>query len=1781
MNTLPFINKLLLSLRSSVTVMLTALLLFAVSAFLASSASAQCSGLYPTLNSAFPGVPTQFEWTDNCPAVRNYEVQVLRLFNVDPLKKTPQDITAKVDWDQALSFTTNTGPNYGGGPSQFDMNFSVTLAEGTGFYIWRVRRIGGFDWKGSANNMGWGQWTPTGAFVQGASVSVNASSLPGNYCFFYNQFDENLNWVFKRKFQEGPGPQDHFFRTRFSERISYANALLMPEQEQERSHFVGGVTVSGTVNDYLGRPVIKTLPIYAPMSFGYLPSFSKNGGGQPYSPIDFDLASNFHAPSGMAGDIYDYYDVNNTDHSLSNSQGRGYSRILYYNDGTERPREISGPGYSLGMGNGHTTQKYYGKPTTTELKELLGDEAPKAESVLKTYTKDPNGVYNVTYTDEAGRVIITALTTPQSSLLTPITPLGDAKYVSDTLRDMIQMSPTRLLTKATYVFPSPRELSYVYELLPKMYSDGCNKLCASCDYRVVLTARERDDTTTYRYIKDVVPVIDSVYGYCNGYFTLTKVDNYSFPYASPPTLLPAGTYDISLVLELKRTNPATGRLYIDEAVDIMHRKIDERIFGSGSTGYILPSTVPKNISTMLAFLDQPDMMGLLNYIGADTSKKTFKLTIGCDELTLPTVRCKTPECAPPKFAEYMKKEMQRYNSRKGSTFYAPALANTGLGGIAMTTSADNMFVLESDQEFNDIITRMVNDGYKCSELFSAWTKTVQNYLDAQRALAPTGATQLTSTMEKFDWWGDFMSKVGYKLALEVKPYSELATATSDVRTRPYRYFPYDWGSATVLEESFCKIYQGSSPCTTTTTPPTAPVWYSNTSAGLMATGNNFPGGDPNTKTFHIYHFYQGVKNTGITALGITGYGSFPNGNLGSVYNPVYGPGVAGGHSASLLRQECIRMCDARMDGIVNDIANTFMDNSVEVEGFDYDLTWRPASVDSVRLPQVLCMSKSVVEHCREGCDVAPDSSGYLSSTKFDIIRRSMFYEMEILPSTDDKLDCQKEDKEYIPVKLISGSMQEYQLYWINRLKRIQQNTQVQSGTSNVNWSPFVPSTSLNASPFDKAPCNAVGIPLNYNDYAGIFTLGKRRLYTPSPACSSPIAYYKREHTDSVLVTSQFDVKVTVVLSTALAATDTLCIAETMQTPLVFLFGPGPNNGTNSSMHWIIGPTVAGDTFTFTYTMGASATPASAQLTGTVTKYGPSGQTAYCSNFSSTVNVVNCLGMYYHRAYGDPPDILICPDVCYTSVVCRGAVCIKWKQQLSVGTGNPMWPLTCEEMVCEAFRNELTRQVELLHKKYEAKLRKAYDTLCLSPKNIEQMLVNKYYMEQGQYTLYYYDRAGNLIRTNQPKGVNVHDASNPMPASGNPEYNFATQYDYNTLGQVRRQWTPDGGEKKYWYNNRGLLRATQDEKQKGPGAFSYIRYDRRDRIIETGETKASFVAADLDGSIWPTTGIEITYTYYDKPYTGFAPGGGPLPGGAYQQWLRNRVSYTITDKNLGTYGNEKMTTVYSYDPHGNVELVYQDIPPLPTRMISYENNIFTGQPYKVSLMNKDSATNPYDNYSLSYHYDGDSRLKTAGYSWVSGVGNVTAVDYEYNLADKNQMRRKRHDFDQGVDYTYTLQGWLKAINHTNEADDPGQDGGPNEISKDAYSEVLHYYDGDFQHSGSPFDNGAPNISNETAHNVGLTRPFLNKNLYNGNISSIQEFVRPAAGAPSSPTLYQSIVGHVYHYDQLNRLTASFFHENRGGQWWRNDDEPPELMPYDESFGYDRNGNFTHSERTVQV
>ncbi len=473
----------------------------------------------------------------------------------------------------------------------------------------------------------------------------------------------------------------------------------------------------------------------------------------------------------------------------------------------------------------------------------------------------------------------------------------------------------------------------------------------------------------------------------------------------------------------------------------------------------------------------------------------------------------------------------------------------------------------------------------------------------------------------------------------------------------------------------------------------------------------------------------------------------------------------------------------------------------------------------------------------------------------------------------------------------------------------------------------------------------------------------------------------------------------------------------------------------------------------------------------------------------------------------------------------------------------------------------------------------------------------YTSKEYHYTLYYYDMAGSLVKTVPPKGVRPNfspaflSSVKAARASGGkeqPVHELVTQYRYNSLGQVSSQVSPDAGISNFWYDNLGRLVVSQNAQQQQDGKYSYTRYDALGRIIEVGqkpstETMSQTVSQSPSAlNTWiMTTGStreQLTLTVYDRAYgSDISDPESVLTPRMRQRNLRNRVSFSSTKK-LATDQFHHTATFYTYDIHGNVDTLLQDHKGMLAmandrfKMITYDYDLISGKVNSVDYQPDWYAPliglieHP-DKFFHKYVYDDRNRL-TETYTSRDKVLWEREAAYEYYLHGPLARTVLGEQKVQGLDYAYTLQGWLKGVNSVSVGTgqyDMGNDGlvgGSNwMVARDVLGFGLHYYDqgGNGKIDYKPIDVTTASFPRPSAQTEAL------HSLYNGNIAAmsvnIAALQKGGVGVNSAPLLYR------YKYDQLNRLKTMETFEGLAGNAWSLTARPD----YNESVNYDANGN----------
>lgn len=366
---------------------------------------------------------------------------------------------------------------------------------------------------------------------------------------------------------------------------------------------------------------------------------------------------------------------------------------------------------------------------------------------------------------------------------------------------------------------------------------------------------------------------------------------------------------------------------------------------------------------------------------------------------------------------------------------------------------------------------------------------------------------------------------------------------------------------------------------------------------------------------------------------------------------------------------------------------------------------------------------------------------------------------------------------------------------------------------------------------------------------------------------------------------------------------------------------------------------------------------------------------------------------------------------------------------------------------------------------------------------------------------FYNQKGELVATIAPNGVQKIIANGLASYSSKEQLPFINLYEYDKQSRLIASTSTDAGRLEVIYRKDGNVRFSQNAEQRKTGAFSYANYDDIGRAVEKGE----YVPGDISFAAAKTSTVLQENISSD----------GGLTGGVKRDWVK--IHYDLGDAAHGMTSykqdfiegaiswteNENNKTWYSYDEEGKVIWIIKKLTGLGVKTIDYSYD-FIGNITSVAYQ-KGVASESFYHY---YEYDFDQRLVNVLTS-LDGVSKLPQANYQYYLHGPLK-RIELADHLQGIDYTYTAQGMLKAINHPDVSKDPGKDGAQNGFAPDAFGMTLEYFNGDYLRTGTGISSLATNASqmfyngNVTGQSWRSTKPASISGTYGTAVNSPQMF-----------------------------------------------------------------------------
>lgn len=1732
----------------------------------------------------------KFSWACGCGSPMghpNYQFQLLRLFNNNPSNiTTDKTIRAFINWDEALTIETGNSAT----------TLSLTIAEGEGYYLWRVRPIGNAYEGGIANDRNWGLWTSSGTYTQGATQTISTGTSSYLFYFSYNQWmpyspssafnsasypnstaystsaDEGKrNWIFNRNFVEGDASTNG--QVNIGEGISYANKLQMANQKQVRITSENKKLISQSIYDYSGRAAMQVLPTpVTKTNLGYETAFVKNTSGQAYSAINFDMSfaptntltygawpftNNYKSPTPMdssGNSPSNYYSSNNVlEDNVPTAAGYPFTRTLFSKDGKNTAIESSMPGKAHQINSGtekHTTRAMESGVADIELVRVFGDEAPDEKSVYKTITIDPNNTASVAYLSKEGKTIATCLSSPTSTYLVslPSASAGSFAVVSNINNNNTASGPFAFHSFKTLALTEATNVTLNYSLTPNTYQDSCYNLCQTCDYKITLTITGNND--------EINPITLSYNtGFNPASCTATSV------VTNTTVNLPPGEYSIERKIESNTIASGTSNTYINNFISAVTTTLQTDLrTGTGTVvddaGNPVFGAPSVNMATFFSHLDvatpSNSLAALYSLLGGVTSTETHKnIQIGCNTLRVPVWQCAAHTCleADSDFEGYLFAQMNATNTaQKQATL-------TAMFGAPISYTLG---------EFNTVIQYMLNNAipaYSCTELWKCWESTV-GYFKAQNITGAMTSTTATLTLpgsgSSYSFTGDvnyldmFLNCTKYRIPA-VGNSTVMAVSTESLggfRSHPYKYFEYD-ATCCVCETAFIGSY---SSCTVTpsSAAPSA-CGAINTFTAWFNAVNSFT--SPCTGAVANYPTSYTVSASSFSTVSATNKSDFLkcliNSNATSNCSVSISSGsfptmaAANGTSITAI---CKTHCEELYPNFVAQSISLYHQEGKYVQGDTYTLTPITSTVGintyttfyvgtatlvpSVTIPlaTIYCEANAMVAACQASCALTVQANNALGSD-------AQIKNMQAVMSGQFLMTHKLTEGSYtycpsgytgapIPTDSVVRTMVRYLNYKLSALK-----TTAPSVGMWWDFKGYI--TSIDPTVFSPLLASTTQSVFIHPDVPSYFAV------VPGTVSGNKIRYYFNKAQGS---------------SSSTTPKALLSLTPTIASSANFVYSTASSSLASVVMS-TYSPSYIFST-TFTPVVGASvSTGTFLPLPNALADGSFSGSPLLTSTslVSYTYSGVGAKGFWQYD---------VSNDISGTEYRNCESVAVCYKLQSASTASIPaseivdLSPTSCETQTALDIRSAVYSQLSAIYNSNIQKLQDTYYKRCI--KSLQDYYTATYSLKYHHYTLYYYDRAGNLVKTVPPAGVTYASASRTV----HPAHAMITEYEYNSLKQLVRQKTPDGGETTFLYDAKGKLRFSQNAKQKPLNKYSYTKYDELTRIVEVGEFTSASVPSftEINTITHPATGgSDITKTVYSTPAAGIT-----YFGGKPQRYLQNRVSYSFTDKdgNIATT-TDQVLTYYSYDPHGNVEWLIQDIPEIGRNYMAYEYDLVSGSVIKVKY-NEEFA----DRFFHRYAYDIDKRIKTVETS-TDGIYWERDAAYNYYLHGPLKRAELGHDRVQGLDYAYTINGWLKGLNGTNQSNDLGGDGSMVDknmyVARDAYSMVLGYFKGDYNSKSSILNSG--NFFN------------LNGNdLFNGNISSwtnkydTKAMYNPQTGIDFSSGIDYNAnnTGRTFRYDELNRLVSADFKvqalPSTNTYTWNNS-----LDDYKETFSYDANGN----------
>lgn len=1647
-------------------------------------------------------------------------------------------------------------------------NYQIPLLyDGAGKLFVRIRGV---------NNM------PGGSLSEGMWSGVQTFSFDGH--------STNLNWQSTTTFAE-EGKRKTV--------MQYYDGSLRPRQTVTKDNSTGQTVVAETFYDKQGRPAVQILP--AP-GINNIIAYNQNlnkfntqpDNSDPADYFDFTTTSlgnyNTHALSENSGTAK-YYSTQNPDantgyhKNIPIANGWAFTQTRYTPDATGRIMRQSGVGDSLRMGGGHETKYFYGTASQEELDALFGTEVGNYTHYFKNMVQDANGQMSVSYVDMQGRTIATALASdaPYNTQALNVSDTNQYKNQagkiltrnlldkgSNVLKGQLGEGQTgKIESINTVLVPFQVNHSFNYTLAKKtLILPKCGGGTVSYDCKFDLQISITDESG------DASPV---VYNYIG-------IDNINF---NQTILLNAGSYSVRKTLTINPDSLAQFiALYNTVGVGICktQQQLIDSIYAQDSTGCGVSNTTLSSTSCMTSLGSYSSYLtsyatSLGKTVGQLTTVQLNDIRVQyvadsafCASLnenasgTLKAIRNQMLRDMVPYSGQYARDTAtvtiaKKYNifATGGSTPYTQSFYKYPKTANLVTDVYYDAFGNVDSSVLSSRLQTMTQSEFQ-QEFKESWANSLLPYHPEFKKLKFAE----DSLRNAFNFIDSIQNLSTAFNPINSDPFFTIPSRSAD-KDSITKYSNVAWtgmGGFSIWQIAYADAFG----CKTLLDPNQRSTCYSNMPKVFTTTGTSVNTGSGTVtlsasiqaQAWSLYKAMYGQvrgdlvnryinvrpgttdtsDNRTLINYGFRLY--FPYNYVQAAQNNQWNswyPGANNGAPSSVNLADSVKNYSNRCESYINTWRLALLDCPALAEK---DSAAREAILNSI--------TGKMLQVCKNGTDAA---NPYGSSTVAPAHSGATYTSFE----------------QAVNAVLDSAGISRTQFcnpYTIEWPKPWGKNPQItQQYVSSLD--------TCNCSQWSKLSNEIWNADYNINSFTSVneYLLSKYQdtltpvLYNTLQQCGQPYLYNCR---DSVI--GYYDHTIYI--------TDTIQLCDTLQYRPLATAVPLPRFmqcGFDSSSYKCYTCTdfVKLDS-SFYLLFGKHPV-----FNGTV----PDTMFVWNDLFAKYVNFKT--GLRHNWQYYAEKFQGACSIGGITSSGGTVSICLERK------TLNDTTGFSTTITQCQLTKNRSTLKGTLLYEYNQEKLLSNFKAAYLNASiGVTETFTVTDTIKEYHYTLYYYDQAGNLVKTVPPKGVRP-DYSNTflnavktqraiMEAGPGwtpvvPQHSFVTRYNYNSLNQVVLQKTPDASVSKFWYDRLGRLSVSQNSKQSASGnTYSYTFYDVFGRITEVGQIESENAITDAiaknesNFANWMSAFVsrtQMTKTVYDLEYDGFV--NTALTPPIKQRNLRNRVSYSFI---LNDFGDDyaASATYYSYDIHGNVDTLLQDFgnpDGIMTAMnetqrfkkIVYDYDLVSGKVNQVSYQ-----PGQIDAYYHRYVYDAENRLTDV----YSGRDSVMLfffpereAKYSYYKHGPLANTTLGQLQVQKQDYVYTLQGWLKAVNPvmggtlTNGTDTT--EAYP--ITQDAYGFSLHYFKNDYKAIG--FTPQSTNVLGSLGSNAAP--------LFNGNIAAMAVNI-PKLG---NTKLYN------YHYDQLHRIKAMDVYNGltpTAGTF-----VPISVNDYQERISYDPNGNILTYQR----